>query len=163
MKRAGPKGFTIVEMLITLIISVVFLFAILAIFNIGQSSYSKMKNESQVEADAYFAFELMKNSLRRTYGTVAVENWTNPPWIYPVLVVGNSAFGLYQGSSGQPIRFVYLKDKTQTNNQDILLSDLSSDTILTFTPNGNMITAQLSGKKGKNSFSVSMSAVKRNN
>lgn len=161
MKEIRNISFTVVEMMVTLIISVISLFTILSIFDIGQNSYNKLKNESQMQADAFFAFELMKNSVRRTYGSVTIENWSNPPWKSQVLVIENSAFGLYQSASNQPLEFVYMKDLTKPNERDRLLSNLTSGNLV-FTQAGNLVTAQISGKKGKESFSINTSAVKRN-
>ncbi|KPK96718.1 MAG: hypothetical protein AMJ95_12665 [Omnitrophica WOR_2 bacterium SM23_72] len=158
MKKKKNRAFTIVEMMVTLIISVISLFAILSIFDIGQNSYNKLKNESQVQADAFFAFELIKNFVRRTYGSITIENWSNPPWKSQVLVIENNAFGLYQSASNHPMRFVY---RYPDGAMDVLLDNLSSGNLV-FTQAGNLVNAQFSGKKGKESFYINTSAVKRN-
>lgn len=153
------SAFTLVEMMVSLIIGVVLTFVILTLGHLNQNSYEGIRKESMVYDDIFCGFELIKNSLRKAQDPVTIANWTNPPWKSQVLVVGDTAFGLYQSNS--TVDFVYLKNKNNTTQRDVILAG-ASPINLTFSQNATLFTTRIQGKKYSKPFNLTDSVSRRN-
>ena len=146
------QAFTLVELIVGLLIGSIFFLTVGLISGIGQSSFENLKKESQTYSDMFNGFELMRNSVHKA-SSVTIDNSKNPPW----LVVDNSAFAIFKPDN----KFVYLKDKSNTSAQDVIL-DQASSLNWTLVTNGALIGVQIQGKKGKESFDLSTSMLRRN-
>ena len=99
--------------------------------------------------------------MRKTNDSVTIEDWSNPPWKSQLLVVGNSAFGLFQPDGNPAIDFVYLRDKNDPNNRDVILYK-ANPMNLTFSQNGKLVVVQIQGEKDNKSFNLATSVERRN-
>ena len=154
------RAFTLTELIVGVVIGSIFMLAVGTISGIGQSSFENIKRESQVYGDMFNGLELMKNTIHKA-SSVSVNNWSNPPWIRPVLVADNSAFGLYKPADSPTVDLVYLKDKNNTSARDIILYKANS-LDWTFSENGKLITVEIQGQKDTEDFDLSTSILKRN-
>jgi prepilin-type N-terminal cleavage/methylation domain-containing protein len=161
MKILSPKALTMVELLVALVISSVLILMVGAISNIAFSSHTQLKNENDVYSDLFYGLSRLTFLAHKASALTLDNTWPTPPWGPNMLIVDNSAFGLYQ-PVGEKIYFVFVPDKTNQTVREPLLTQ--ADTMsFTITPNGKSVTLQIQGTKNNESFTVSNFVVTRRN
>jgi prepilin-type N-terminal cleavage/methylation domain-containing protein len=154
------RGFSLIELVTGLAIGAILLLMIAAISNIGNNSYQALRKEAAVYDDIFFGFNLIKQCVRKASAISIEKNWPDPPWKSEILIVDNSAFGLYQEGENQRIDFVYLKDRTEPTDRDIILTGAQTPT-LDFSQDGRLITVNLKGEKDRVRFDLSTAVMRR--
>jgi prepilin-type N-terminal cleavage/methylation domain-containing protein len=163
MKR--KKGITLVELLVALTISSVLILMVGFLSQIAVSSHVQLKNEGDVYSDLFYGLSRL-SFLARQASALGEDTWPYPPWVSKMLIVDNSAFGLYQ-PAGQKIDFVFVPDKNNRAVRDPLLTQ-ADEMSFTVAQNGKSVVINILGKKqtqeGKQeSFSISNFVVTRRN
>jgi len=150
-----------VELLVALVISSVLILMVGSLSNIALSSHVQLKKEGDVYSDLFYGLSRLA-FLARKASILTVDNtWPNPPWVSNMLIVDNSAFGLYK-PSGQKVGFVFVPDKNNKTVTEPLL--IQSDTeSFTVTPIGKSVSIDIQGTKNKEEFNVSNFVVMRRN
>ena len=158
------RGFTIVELLVSMIVSGILILTIVYISSISRNSYQKVLDEAAVFDDITYGFKLMQNRVHQTSG-VTIESATGS-WASQKLVVENgdvdNVFGLYD--SGNTIDFVYLDNKDYESQREVLFSIPIPSTEtpnLTFSQNGKALTAHFTGTKNKIKFDLTTTIQRR--
>lgn len=159
------KAFTLTELVIGLMIGVFILLAVGAISQVGPESYEKLRGESQVYNDIMYGFDLIKSKVHSAK-VVGLENWHRAEWPEDMLVLDDSAFGIYVPKKSTERQFVYLKDKDNINteeDQDKILIGADINTLaFTLDQTQRNITVRITGNKGKVGFDLTTAASKRN-
>lgn len=154
------RGFTSVELIVGLIVGAILVLMIGAISSIGNASFDKAVNESSFYNDAFSGINRIMFLGRKAY-EINISNTPDSNWKSQILELDNRAFGLYQ-PDGAKIDFVFLNDKADLSQRDILVDDADSLT-LNLVQSGRMVTVTLQGQKGKESINLSTSVMMRNN
>ncbi|MBF0521450.1 MAG: prepilin-type N-terminal cleavage/methylation domain-containing protein [Candidatus Omnitrophica bacterium] len=159
----NKKGFTLTELIVALIVSIVLMMTVGAIASIGNDSYSNLMKEANIYNDVYFGLDLIQ-SLSHKATTISVDT------VNKTLTIDKLVFSVSKKKITDTVSdFIYTN--TLTNAQTILFSGVGN---LSFVPSlsadGKIVTASLSGTKsfgGINTskavtFNVSTSAMRRN-
>ena len=90
----NKKGFTLIEILITLIVASILVLAMGAISHISLTSYKRLRDRASIMSDVMYAFKFIQN---RVHAAHVVESQTvGTPWVGGFkLICNNSAFGIY--------------------------------------------------------------------
>jgi type II secretory pathway component PulJ len=155
------SGYTYIELLTSLVISAFVVLSITAVSSISQRSYDKTMKEASVFAEVTYGFKLMQNRVRSAESSI--EQSASGQWMSEQLVLNNKeAFGLYRAAGSSTTDFVYLEDKSQTNNREVILSVPNSNSIsFNVTLSGKAVTIRVNGNKGKIPFDLSTVVVRR--
>ncbi|MBN2119963.1 MAG: prepilin-type N-terminal cleavage/methylation domain-containing protein [Candidatus Omnitrophica bacterium] len=154
------RGFTIIELLISLIIGGILILMIGAISLASHKSHMTIHNQAQVHNDVFYGFELAANRLRAANSAWVENTWPNPPWTSDILIIDNSAFAVYNSTQDQMASFVYLPDRSDTS----IRKTIFQSGLVNFYPakNGNLFSIRLVGKQNLNPFDFSTKVLKRN-
>ena len=101
----NQKGFSLVEMLVSLIMAAILILTVGVISTIANSSFSRLNKEQQIYNDISYGFKLLQYKVRAS-SSIAAGN-RSAPWVSGQhFLVDNGAFGLYQ-TSAATTDFVY--------------------------------------------------------
>jgi prepilin-type N-terminal cleavage/methylation domain-containing protein len=164
MNMQIKKGFTLAELLVTMVISAVLILMVGAISQIAFSSHDQIRKEGDVYSDLFYGLSRMNFSVRKASALSLDNTWPNPPWVSSILIVDNSAFGLYRPAGGK-IKFVFVPNKTNPGVRENIIEDLDTMSFsftLSGTPNKSAnVTVQ--GAKDNEPFNISNFVVTRRN
>jgi len=168
------KGFSLVELLVSLVVASILILMVGVLSSIGNKEYSKVMNTESIYNDISYGFKLMENQVRSSTSMTIQTNPTNPPWESSRLLVKHKkivgavatfvqgAFGLYQASGSTTKALVYVPDTSIPNTFETILSISSTETLnLTLTPNGNSVTVKLDGVKNNIPFAIANVILRR--
>jgi prepilin-type N-terminal cleavage/methylation domain-containing protein len=156
------KGFTLAELLVTMVISAVLILMVGAISQIAFSSHDQIKKEGDVYSDLFFGLSQISFSVRKA-SVLSLETWSLP-WVSNMLIVDNSAFGLYRPTGGK-IKFVFVPNKTIPGVRENIIEDLDMMSF-TFTLSGTpakSVNLTVGGTKDSEPFNISNFVVTRRN
>lgn len=158
------NAFTLVEMMITLVITTFLILAIVTSVNIGNRYYGKLCQETGIYNDIAYGLKLIANRVH-TAQVFSISTGTSP-WSGQCLVVGNEKFGVY--NSGASIDFVYLPNKNDESKREVILSVALNESLnLNFTDadyptlKGSAVKIKVSGTKYNIPFNFSETATRR--
>jgi type II secretory pathway component PulJ len=154
-------GYTYIEVLISIVISSFVVLTISTVSSISQRSYDKTMREAGIFSEISYGFKLMQNRVRS--GKSLTKQSASGQWVSEQLIISNKeAFGLYRPTGSATIDLVYLKDKSQTNSREVILSVPTSDSVsFNVTINGNSATVRVNGIKKSSAFDMSTVMVRR--
>jgi prepilin-type N-terminal cleavage/methylation domain-containing protein len=131
--KTKSKGFSLVELIISLVVASVLILMVGIISNIAFTSHEDLRKEAQVYDDLEFGVELIKASVRKASSISVVSTWTNPPYKGSVLIVDNCAFAVYQPQGSTTRDLIYIPNVSQPNTRQTIINKATS---LAFTPIG---------------------------
>jgi len=150
----SEKGFTLVEMLVALLISSILILMVGVLSQVAFSSHDRIRTKADVYDDVFYGLSRLSFQARKA-STITLKTWANPPWLPNMLVIDNSAFGLYRPAGSLTTDFVFVPDINNTANREPILTGANPLTF-TFSVSGKLVTVQeLSGTKNSEGFSVS--------
>ncbi len=142
------KGFTIIELLITMVISSVLLLTLGGIARIALSSHDRLWQEAKVVNDTAYCLDLLRHSLRGARNvTLDAGNG--------ILTADNLIFKI----DGSDLVFI---DTDNSNQRNVILKDADS---LAFSPvyvSAGYYRIDLSGEKNNFNFDYSINIQRRN-
>ena len=149
-------GFTLTEMMVSLVVASLILFLLGSVSVLGDSSYKKLAKEAGIYQDIVYGFKLMQS---RVHGSqhLAIQG-ASGSWFSSKLEVDNAAFGLY--TNGNNHDFVFLKNRLDETQREVIFSVPSADTVsLSFSPimSGTQtigVQAHLTGERDKIPFDL---------
>ena len=99
------NGFTLVEMLVSLIISSILILMVGVLSEIANGTYNKVKKEQEIYGDISYGIKLLQFKMRNSS---SIAPGSQPaPWISGQhFLIGSGIFGLYQ-TSGTVVDLVY--------------------------------------------------------
>ena len=101
----NQKGFSLVEMLVSLIMAAILILTVGVISTIANSSFSRLNKEQQIYNDISYGFKLLQYKVRAS-SSIAEGN-RSAPWVSGEhFLVDTGAFGLYQ-TNATTTDFVY--------------------------------------------------------
>jgi len=154
------KGFTLAELLVTMVISAVLILMVGAISQIAFSSHDQTRKEGDVYSDLFYGLSRMSFSVRKA-STLSLDNTWPLPWVSNMLIVDNSAFGLYRPVGGK-IKFVFVPDKTNPGVRENIIEDLDTMSFA-FILNGKSVNVNVQGTKDNEQFNISNFVATRRN
>jgi len=179
MLKNKIQGFSLVEMQIAMVISVIVILAIGFIASISNNTYNKVRQEAELYNDISHTIKMIQNRVHAAQSASVITTVSNP-WGSPRLIIDNSAFGIYILSS-QERALVFLPDKDDASgcpNHDgttcevlistsNVLNNLLTDPIerdvltLTITSSTNYYTLVITGRKDKIPFNFQVEVLRR--
>ena len=164
------KGFTLIEMQVSLVIASILVLAIGVVAGMSTRSYNKLQKEAQIFNDITYGFKLMENRVRRCRLPLQIEHPDNllTGWITGErLIVGNEAFGLFSEKGGSTIDWVHLPDKNQESIRDIIMTFPTHiepgevGQLLSMTCDAQKVEVRLKGKKEGVPFNLAANIKRR--
>lgn len=111
------------ELQVALVISVILILAVAGISQISGESYKKLQRESAVYGDLSYAMKMVRNRVRESSLVSVDENPTDPGWVgSEVLIVDDSAFGLYRAADQTDAQFVYIPNRADPSQRETLIN-----------------------------------------
>jgi prepilin-type N-terminal cleavage/methylation domain-containing protein len=168
MKR---DGFTLAEMLISLIVAAVLILTIGAISSISLTVNKKLRTEASIYTDLSYGLKLMRNRAR---GAKSLKcQLVGTPWVSDQLIFNNQgAFGIYKEAGSTTRDFVYLADKDDPTNREVILAipdpefnlvlKLDDDRVCVPDKTYKNVTVTLDGTKDKIDFVLENTIMRRN-
>ncbi|MCA9394146.1 MAG: prepilin-type N-terminal cleavage/methylation domain-containing protein [Candidatus Omnitrophica bacterium] len=160
-----PRGFTLTELQVALVISAIMILAVAAISQISSRAYSKLRQESEVYADLGFAMKMMRNRVRESSLVSVDESPADPVWVgHEVLRVDNGAFGMYRPVDGAAAEFVYVPNIADTSKRETLLqfgADFDTGLFDFKAENGVVTIYEINGNKDGVPFVLPEVTIKR--
>lgn len=143
MMRTDKSGFSLTELLVSLVITGIIVLMLGAMSNVAFLTYKNLRNRSGVYNDSQFALQLIRENVR--------QSTTNPTYVNGCLTVVTSSntFNFYVSGNS----LVYSKGSGGCVAPYTPI--ISGVTNLVFTPNVNslpLVTVTLSGQKNNVSF-----------
>ncbi len=157
------KGFTFVEMLVSLMVSAVVVLTIGSISGICRNSELKTRSESQIFDDIAYGFKLLQNRVHE--GKSLEEETLGGHWLGNQLVIDHDkVFGVFQDDGSAVRELVYLPDKSDETARQVIIGFSASDSVtLDVAKNGSKsVSVSVSGEKGNIPFSSSTDVMRRN-
>jgi len=114
----NTKAYTLVEMLISLVLGAILVLSMGAISSISNNSYRKVMAQAQVFNDIHYGIKFLQSHVRKA--SALYTETGNGSWVSQKLIVDHEAFGLFQ--NGAQVDFVYLPDKDDENQREIIFS-----------------------------------------
>jgi prepilin-type N-terminal cleavage/methylation domain-containing protein len=154
------RGFTLAELLITMIISAVLILMVGFLSQIAFSSHEQIKNEADVYSDLFYGLSrisfLARKAIKLEPGAPSAAGTSNMLFVDykdlvncpPPLNVCKCAFGLYL--EGGNMKLVFIPDRTAPTVTETILEniDTASSPSFTVTPNGSKsVIINFQGKK----------------
>ena len=166
IKYKCKSGFSLAELLVAMIISVVLALTVGVISTISLKADKKYRDEIQVHTDAAYGFKLIRKYVRES-SDFSIDTSPPGPWVSDRVkldITGfeetDRAFGLYQ--NGTNVDFVFLPDETDETNREIILSVPTGNISLNVTnPAANSITLDLQVTKDGYTYNISTTAMRR--
>lgn len=153
----NKAGFTLVELLISIIIASIIILTAGGLSRISLNSFYKALNKQQIHNDLSYGLKLIRNRFRNAEASSVRKNTSaSGSWVGKTLLeIGNEAFGIYQTNNSSKLEFVHLPDKSNENNREVLLTIPDGDLMWTVTcdpscPGPNAITVVLKRIKDNN-------------
>lgn len=154
---------TMVELLAALVISSVLILMVGYLSQVAFSSHQEIRKEGDLHSDIFYGLSRI-SFLAHKAAVLAKDTttWPNPPWVSNMLIVDNSAFGLYQPAGALKKDFVFVPDN---NNRTVIEPVLTQADTASFTFNIDVKAADINiqGSKGKEDFSISNFIITRRN
>lgn len=153
------KGFTLVEMLVSLVVAGILILSVGVIASVSNNSFIKLNNKQQIYNDIAYGFKLLQYKVRGST-SIAIGNQTDP-WISGQhFLVGSDIFGLYQ---------------TNQTTTDLIYHNGSKKEIIFSVPqpgivnlsfpggiSGQSVTVKISGTKNRIPFDLETTIFRRN-
>jgi hypothetical protein len=157
----NKKGVTYIEMLVGIIVSSFVVILMAAVLSLCRTSYARTVNETELFSDAAFGLKLLQSRVHRAKSLI--EQAAGGQWMSEQLVIDNTeAFGLYKPTGSTITEFVYMADRAQPNNREVIFTVSANDTAsFSVTISGAAATVQLNGKKQKAPFDLSTIVMRR--
>lgn len=176
LRKKSLLGFSLVELLITMIISTIVLLSIGMISTISNSSYNKVRHEADIYNDISHGLKFIQNKVHSAQSVSRKDPTGN--WKSEYLLIDNTtAVGVYPCQSNcetaSELHLAYFPDTTNTNVREILLkitNVLTNDIddpverdviLLDITSSSGFFTLTLSGRKSKVPFNIQTKILKR--
>jgi len=133
-------------MLLVMIIMAIMVIAVAKISDAAFSSHKKLRGESLVFHDLFWALDFMKHKVMNADTVTIDASWTGAQWKSSALVTDASAFVLYQPAGSTGVNFVFVPDITDKSNVETIFSAGES---MSFTPtqSSKLVTLIIVGKK----------------
>jgi hypothetical protein len=162
MKKQSVKALTMVELLATLVISSVLILMVGYLSQVAFSSHQEIRKEGDLHSDIFYGLSRISFLARKAAVLTKDTAWPNPPWVSNMLIVDNSAFGLYQPADALKKDFVFVPDN---NNRALMEPVLTQADTASFTFNIDAKAADINiyGSKDKEDFSISNFIITRRN
>ena len=183
MKMQSEKALTMVELLLTLVISSVLILMIGSISNIALGSHKQLKEEGDVYSDLYYGLSQISFLARKATLLKPDNTWPSPlncntlfvdypvdPTVDPAdpsYVTYQCAFGLYL--DGQNMKLIYVPDISLPASKwerKIILEkiDITPRPLFFVTAiSGQSVRIDIEGTKNKEAFKISDFRIKRRN
>ena len=118
------KGFSLVELQVSIVIASIMVIAIGTVASIGTKTFNNYQEEARIFTDIGYGIRVLQKKVRESlsYETVNVPAVDSDQWINPQLKVDDELFGLYQKSGSDRREFVHLKDWTNVSEREVLFS-----------------------------------------
>ncbi|HTY44617.1 MAG TPA: type II secretion system protein [Patescibacteria group bacterium] len=147
MKIHSRRALTLIELLVALLISSILILMVGTLSQLAIGSHEELKKESDVYSDLFYGLSRLTFMARKA-SQLSRATWPDP-WVTDVLIVDNSAFGLYHYTRGgiSYCDFVFVPDKTDPSVRQPLLAEADGTTSFTVTPNGRSVSVQIQGSK----------------
>ncbi len=164
------KGFSLIELQVTIIIAAILILIIGVISDASLGSYNKIKKEGEVFSDIYYGFKLLQN---RVHAANNVTSGTlSSPWIttnnVKIIINNTERYGLYQPAGTTTIELVRFAsaaaELTPSSRETILSIPINAtwaNPTLALTQSGNSYTITLTGTKDNVPFNLSSTSTKR--
>lgn len=149
------RGFTLTEVLVTIVIVAIFFLTVGVISKIAITKPKEYAKQTDINADAAYGFKLMRKHVRESKKIFDPDEATNLPgspwigkWVKYIPQSGTQgAFGLYDNSANGSTDFIYLNDTSldvnDEDNRETILS-IPSSMIVTFNPQCSTLPASCS-------------------
>ena len=159
----NKNGFTLTELLVSIIIASVLILTVGVLSSIANSSYNKINNTQQIYNDISYGFKLIQNQVHvsSTLSITAVSG----SWVSPRVSVGAGNFGIYRNTTYTPATREFSYDNGTTREAILSVPDpnnSSSVLDLTATQSTNAITVTITGTKNNIPFNMQTTVMKRN-
>ena len=155
------SGTSLVELLVSLIVTSILILTIGVLSTISNTSYKKALTAADLYSEIAFGLKMIQNRIHKATTPITQPLAQASPWVSNRLIVDNEAFGLYDNSSSWD--FVHLPNKTNATTREVMFSVPKSNPTpsLSFTVTGNSIVVSLSGKKNNVPFSFASKIIRR--
>ena len=157
----NEKGFSLVELLVSIIVAAILILTTGVLSSIANRSYYKFNSEQQIYNDISYGFKLMQNKVRSAASMSKITTKPNPPWVNgEQLVIGTAAFGLYQAAGGTKRDFAYSANGTAETEAIFSVPDANL-TLTIDSISAKSVTITLSGKKDTIPFTIKNTIMRR--
>ncbi len=168
------SGFSLVELLISLIVAAILVLTAGSLSSISLTAYNKEMNKQGIYNDLSYGLKLLRNRFRNAEASSVSKNTAaGNVWVGQTLLeIENQAFGIYQLNNSSPREFVFLADKSNQNKREVLLSVPGSDFSWTVEcdpsdcgasgPGPKAVTVKFDGTKNKYPFHMETTVTRRN-
>jgi MSHA biogenesis protein MshO len=156
------KGFSLVEILITLIVSTIVVLMVASLGTMAYKSYKGLRSNSDVYNDSQYALQVIREAVRQSFTTIPATSSTC--LTVPTSAATNDYF-YSNGTTGFIFGVTACGNTASASNKTII----SGVTNLAFTPTvtstnmeSQLVTVTLSGSKNGLTFNYSMNVTRRN-
>lgn len=153
------SGFTYVEFLISIVIASILILTVVAIASIGHGSHQRVIKKAEVYNDIMYSFRMFEDRIHRAK-VLKVEG-ASAPWVSSKIIVDNEAFGVYKDTSKSTRELVYLPDKDDETNREVLFFTNDPDLEMTLIQGTKSVAITLKGKKNAIPFDMATKVKKR--
>ena len=157
------NGFSLVELLISLIIASILVLMVGVLSSIANSSFNKISSEQQTYNDISYGFKLLQNRVRAS-STLSIAA-ASGSWVSQRVSVSAGSFGIYRNTTSNPATREFSYDDGTTREVILSVPDPNnSSTVLdlTATQNTNAVTVTITGTKNKIPFNIQSTVTRRN-
>ncbi len=160
----NKNGFSLVELLVSIVVASVLILTIGVLSSIANGSYNKINSEQQIYNDLSYGFKLMQNKVRAS-STVSITA-ASGSWVSPRVSVSDGNFGIFRNTTSLATReFSYDNGTTREvilsvpdpNNSSAIL-----DLTAVQTATSNAVTVTITGTKNNMPFNMQTTVTKRN-
>ena len=168
MKRNSNKAFSLIEMQVSLLIASILVLAVGALASMSTKSYNKIQSQAAIYNDVTYSLKMIQNKVRSSIAAPTVDVSKNPSiWLDgKQLVIDQGAFGVYKTIDSPVREFVYLNDKNNETNREVLFRFEKNEDELMFSPSStasecSSLMVKFKGTKDKIPFDLSSCIVRR--
>ena len=117
-KIQNQNGFSLVELLVSIIVASIIILTAGGLSRISLSSFYKALNKQQIHNDLSYGLKLIRNRFRNAEtSSVRINTSASNFWLdQKRLEIGNTAFGIYLTNNSRERKFVFLPDKSKEIN-----------------------------------------------
>ena len=161
----NKNGFSLVELLISIVIASILILTVGVLSSIANSSFNKINNVQLIYNDISYGFKLLQNKVR-TSPTISVTA-VSGSWVSPRVTVDAGNFGIYRNTTNNPPTREFSYDNGITREVILSVSDPNnSSTILdltaTLSATLKATTVTITGIKNNIPFDIQTTIWKRN-
>ena len=162
MKIDQNNAVTLVEMVATLVVGSLLVFILSTFINMSNRSYEKTVRTSGANTSLMYGLKLMQSRVHKSKSLSEVA--ASGQWLSERLICDNYAFGVYQANAGATKDLVYLPDKTDVNNREVILAVPSTDPLnfaVTITGTGTVAAVSVTGTMNDTAFTITGTMMRR--